>query len=61
MLGVYHLYVADSDEAAHAIARKHWEQYWGFFAALDQKGSWGTTDYKEYKGGLSRLFGDATL
>jgi alkanesulfonate monooxygenase SsuD/methylene tetrahydromethanopterin reductase-like flavin-dependent oxidoreductase (luciferase family) len=59
LLGVYHLYVADSDEAAHATARKHWERYWAFFAALDQKGSWGTSDYKEYKGGLSRLFGGA--
>jgi alkanesulfonate monooxygenase SsuD/methylene tetrahydromethanopterin reductase-like flavin-dependent oxidoreductase (luciferase family) len=60
VLGVYHLYVADTDEQAHAVAGEHFRQYWRFFAELDQKAAWQSTDYKEYKGGLSRLFGNAT-
>ena len=60
VLGVYHLYVADTDEAAHALARKHFTKYWRFFSGLDQKGSWQSEDYKEYRGGLSKLFGNAT-
>ncbi len=59
VLGVYHLYVADSDEEALALAGKHFGQYWQFFSALDRK-SFESADYKEYKGGLSKLFGDAT-
>jgi alkanesulfonate monooxygenase SsuD/methylene tetrahydromethanopterin reductase-like flavin-dependent oxidoreductase (luciferase family) len=59
VLGVYHLYVADSDEEAHALAGKHFRQYWRFFSALDQK-SFQSKDYQEYKGGLSKLFGSAT-
>jgi alkanesulfonate monooxygenase SsuD/methylene tetrahydromethanopterin reductase-like flavin-dependent oxidoreductase (luciferase family) len=60
VLGVYHLYVADSDEEAHGVAQNYFVQYWRFFAELDQKAEWQSTDYKEYKGGLSKLFGNAT-
>jgi alkanesulfonate monooxygenase SsuD/methylene tetrahydromethanopterin reductase-like flavin-dependent oxidoreductase (luciferase family) len=60
VLGVYHLYVADTDEEAHALARKHFVQYWRFFGSLDQKATWQSADYKEYQGGLSKLFGSAT-
>ena len=60
VLGVYHLYVAETDEEAHALARGHFVQYWRFFGGLDQKATWQSEDYKEYKGGLSKLFGSAT-
>ena len=60
ILGVYHLYVAETDEEAHALAKQHFVQYWRFFAGLDQKAAWQSADYKEYKGGLSKLFGSAT-
>ena len=60
VLGVYHLSVADSDEQAHSQAKEHFAQYWRFFAALDRKGAWQSADYKDYKGGLSRLFGGAS-
>ena len=60
VLGVYHLYVAETDEEAHALARGHFVQYWRFFGGLDQKAAWQSEDYKEYKGGLSKLFGSAT-
>jgi alkanesulfonate monooxygenase SsuD/methylene tetrahydromethanopterin reductase-like flavin-dependent oxidoreductase (luciferase family) len=60
VLGVYHLYVADTDEEAHALARKHFMQYWRFFGALDQKASWQSADYKEYQGGLTKVFGGAS-
>jgi alkanesulfonate monooxygenase SsuD/methylene tetrahydromethanopterin reductase-like flavin-dependent oxidoreductase (luciferase family) len=60
VLGVYHLYVADTDEEAHGVAKNYFTQYWRFFAELDQKAAWQSTDYKEYKGGLSKLFGNAT-
>jgi len=60
VLGVYHLYVAETDEEAHAQARQHFIQYWRFFADLDRKAAWQSADYKEYQGGLSKLFGTAT-
>jgi alkanesulfonate monooxygenase SsuD/methylene tetrahydromethanopterin reductase-like flavin-dependent oxidoreductase (luciferase family) len=60
ILGVYHLYVASSDEEAHALARKHFQQYWRFFSELDRKAAWQSADYKDYQGGLSKLFGSAT-
>jgi len=60
VLGVYHLYVAETDEEAHALARGHFVQYWRFFGGLDQKAAWQSEDYKGYKGGLSKLFGSAT-
>jgi alkanesulfonate monooxygenase SsuD/methylene tetrahydromethanopterin reductase-like flavin-dependent oxidoreductase (luciferase family) len=60
ILGVYHLYVAPSDEEAHALAREHFDQYWRFFSELDRKAAWQSADYKEYQGGLSKLFGSAT-
>jgi alkanesulfonate monooxygenase SsuD/methylene tetrahydromethanopterin reductase-like flavin-dependent oxidoreductase (luciferase family) len=60
VLGVYHLYITDTDEEAHALAKKHFLQYWRFFGALDQKAAWQSEDYKEYRGGLSKLFGGAT-
>jgi alkanesulfonate monooxygenase SsuD/methylene tetrahydromethanopterin reductase-like flavin-dependent oxidoreductase (luciferase family) len=60
ILGVYHLYVAETDEEAHASARNHFTQYWRFFAGLDRKAAWQSADYKEYQGGLSKLFGTAT-
>lgn len=59
VLGVYHLYVADSDEEAHALAKGHFFNYWKFFSALDSE-SFNSADYKEYKGGLSKLFGNST-
>jgi alkanesulfonate monooxygenase SsuD/methylene tetrahydromethanopterin reductase-like flavin-dependent oxidoreductase (luciferase family) len=60
VLGVYHLYVAETDEEAHALARGHFVQYWRFFGGLDQKAAWQSADYKEEHGGLSKLFGSAT-
>ena len=60
VLGVYHLYVAETDEEAHEQARQHFIQYWRFFADLDRKAAWQSADYKEYQGGLSKLFGTAT-
>lgn len=57
VLGVYHLYVAETDEAAHALASKHFQQYFKFFAGLDRKAAFQSDDYKEYKGGLSRGMG----
>ena len=59
VLGVYHLYVADSDAEAHALAGKHFANYWKFFGALDNQ-SFKSADYQEYKGSLSKLFGNAT-
>jgi alkanesulfonate monooxygenase SsuD/methylene tetrahydromethanopterin reductase-like flavin-dependent oxidoreductase (luciferase family) len=59
VLGVYHLYVAPTDEEAHAVAKPYFLQYFKFFGRLDQK-AWRSEDYKEYKGGLSKLFGSTT-
>jgi alkanesulfonate monooxygenase SsuD/methylene tetrahydromethanopterin reductase-like flavin-dependent oxidoreductase (luciferase family) len=58
-LGVYHLYVADSDEEALSLAGRHFRKYWQFFSALDTE-AFQSADYKDYKGGLSKLFGNAT-
>ena len=60
VLGVYHLYVAETDEAAHALAKKHFMQYLTFFAGLDRQASFQSEDYKEYKGGLSKGLGGLT-
>ena len=59
ILGVYHLYVAETDEEARQLAEGHFAQYWRFFGGLDKK-AWQSEAYKEYKGGLSKLFGNAT-
>jgi alkanesulfonate monooxygenase SsuD/methylene tetrahydromethanopterin reductase-like flavin-dependent oxidoreductase (luciferase family) len=59
VLGVYHLYVADSDEEALSLAGRHFRKYWQFFSALDTE-AFQSADYKDYKGGLSKLFGNAT-
>lgn len=60
VLGVYHLYVAETDEAAHTLAKKHYLQYLTFFAGLDRKAAFQSADYKEYKGGLSRGLGSVS-
>jgi alkanesulfonate monooxygenase SsuD/methylene tetrahydromethanopterin reductase-like flavin-dependent oxidoreductase (luciferase family) len=57
---VYHLYVAETDEVAHALAKRHFLSYLKFFGALDQKAAFQSADYQEYKGGLSKMFGSAT-
>ena len=60
VLGVYHIYVADSDEEAHGFAAPHFGKYWEFFSSLDQRAAFKSKDYQDYKGGLTRLFGNAT-
>ena len=60
VLGVYHLYVAETDDAAHALAKGHYLKYLQFFGALEQKVSFQSADYKEYKGGLSKMLGPVT-
>lgn len=59
MLGVYHLHIADSDHEALKTAGQHFQKYWQFFSALDTE-EFRSADYKEYKGGLSKLFGNST-
>ena len=59
VMGVYHLYVAEADAEAHAFAGKHFGQYWKFFSSLDKQ-AFKSADYQEYKGGLSKLFGNAS-
>jgi alkanesulfonate monooxygenase SsuD/methylene tetrahydromethanopterin reductase-like flavin-dependent oxidoreductase (luciferase family) len=60
VLGVYHLYVDETDEKAHAQAKGHYLRYLQFFGALEQKVSFQGADYKEYKGGLSKMLGPVT-
>jgi natural product biosynthesis luciferase-like monooxygenase protein len=60
VLGVYHLYVADTDAEAHALAKEHFSQYFQFFTGLDQRAAWQSADYQTYQGGLSNLFGAYT-
>jgi alkanesulfonate monooxygenase SsuD/methylene tetrahydromethanopterin reductase-like flavin-dependent oxidoreductase (luciferase family) len=60
VMGAYHLSVAETDAEAHALGREYFTRYWKFFAGLDQKVAWKSSDYKEYKGGLSKLFGNAS-
>jgi alkanesulfonate monooxygenase SsuD/methylene tetrahydromethanopterin reductase-like flavin-dependent oxidoreductase (luciferase family) len=60
VLGVYHLYVADTDAEAHAVAKEHFFRYFDFFAGIDQRAAWQAADYQRYQGGLSKLFGAIT-
>lgn len=60
VLGVYHLYVDQTDERAHAVGRPHFGRYWEFFSALDRKGSFQSDDYDVYRGGFGKIFGNVT-
>lgn len=60
VLGVYHMYIADTDAQAHEVAGKHFMQYLRFFGELDRKAAFQSKDYEVYKGGLTKAMGGAT-